>query len=449
MAVYQPMDRQTFLAHVLQSGLVCENDLGRLLPQLRPTIDGGKVAVARALVELGALTRFQAERLLAGRTAGFLLGQYRILDQIGRGGMGRVYRAEHRTMGRLVALKLLSPQLVRTDRAREVFLREVRALAQLVHPNIVAAYDASETAGRFYIVLELVEGPNLDQLVRTEGPLAVERACEYVRQTALGLKCASDLGIVHRDVKPANLLVQRRGLDADSAGVVKISDFGLARLHHPDAPADANYFGTIVAREHTVMGTPDYLSPEQGRCLHEADVRSDLYSLGCTFYFLLTARVPFPGGTTIDKLIRHNTDRAPAVTEIRPDVPAPVAAVVARLLAKAPADRFQTPAELAEALVPFAAAGPTWWTPRVAPPGLHDGHLARVAGGDVRPHGGTARGAAKSVAASAGWDAAPRPRAGETDGICRQSLGLSARGVSEVSARQEIVLHGGTPGTQP
>jgi eukaryotic-like serine/threonine-protein kinase len=361
MAVSRPMDRQTFLANVLQSGLVPEGDLDRLLPRLSGA-DGG-TEVARTLVELGALTRFQAERLLAGRTAGFLPGQYRILDQIGRGGMGYVYRAEHRTMGRHVALKLLSPQLLKTDRARDLFLREVRALAQLVHPNIVTAFDAGETAGRFYIVLELVDGPNLDQLVRAEGPLAVERACEYVRQIALGLSCAHGIGIVHRDVKPANLLL-RRG--ADFAGTVKISDFGLARLRAPDA-ADAGQQGTILAKENTVMGTPDYLSPEQGRCLHQADVRSDLYSLGCTFYFLLTGRVPFPGGTTVDKLIRHNIDPAPDVRETRPDVPAPVAEVVARLLAKAPTDRFQTAAELAEILTPLAAAGPTRAAPPVAP----------------------------------------------------------------------------------
>jgi serine/threonine-protein kinase len=355
------MDRQTFLANVVQSGLVPEDDLGRLLPQLADA-DGGK-GVARALVGLGALTRFQAERLLAGRTLGFFPGPYRILDQIGRGGTGRVYRAEHCPTGRLVALKMLSGQLLKADRAREAFLREVRALTDLVHPNIVAAYDAGDVAGRFYIVLELVEGPNLDHLVRDEGPLAVARACDYVRQVALGLDYANNFGVVHRDIKPANLLVQRRGPGADSPGVVKISDFGLARLHHPGA----SRHGTNLAGENTVMGTPDYVSPEQARCLDDADIRSDLYSLGCTFYYLLTGRVPFPGGTTIDKLIRHNTDPAPAVTEICPDVGAPVARVVAKLLAKAAADRFQTPAQLAKALAPFAAAGPTRRTPPATP----------------------------------------------------------------------------------
>ncbi len=368
MAVSQPMDRQTFLAHLRRSGLVADEELAGVLPRL-PASDRGQ-AVARGLVELGVLTRFQAERLLAGRAAGFVLGQYRVLDEIGRGGMGRVYRAEHRTMGRLVALKVLAPQLVQTDRARQLFLREVRALSRLVHPNIVTAYDANESAGRFYLVLELVDGPNLDQLVRLQGPLEVGRACEYVRQVALGLQHAHCLGMVHRDIKPANLLVQRRPVGDDyAAGVVKISDFGLARLHHPDDPPpdDPGHPGTILARENTVMGTPDYLSPEQARCLHEADIRSDLYSLGCTFYFLLTAQVPFPGTTTVDKLIRHNTDPAPAVTRARPDVPAEVDVIVAKLLAKSPDSRYQTPAELAEALAPLAAAGPAPRVPPVSP----------------------------------------------------------------------------------
>jgi serine/threonine-protein kinase len=357
------MDRQTFLANLRRSGLVTEGELARLLPRL-PAGDAAD-AVASGLVGLGVITRFQAERLLTGRAAGFLLGEYRILDQLGRGAMGRVFKAEHRIMGRLVALKVLAPQLLKTERARDLFHREVRAFARLVHPNIVTAYDASASANRYYLVLELVDGPNLDQLVRGEGPLAVDQACEYVRQVADGLQCAHALGMVHRDIKPANLLLQRPGRDGDSPGVIKISDFGLARLHHPDSPADSDGFGTIIAKANTVMGTPDFLSPEQSRCLHRADIRSDLYSLGCTFYFLLTGQVPFPGGTTLDKLIRHTTDAPRPLVELRPDVPTRVADVVHKLLAKSPDDRFQTPAELAATLAPFAVNGPIHWQ---APP---------------------------------------------------------------------------------
>jgi serine/threonine protein kinase len=357
------VDRDTFLANLRASGLVNKAQLKTALAQI-PATNRGRV-IARALVEQGVLTRFQAERLLVGRTSGFLLGQYRILDQLGRGGMGRVFKAQHVTMDRIVALKVLAPALLETARARELFLHEVRAVAQLVHPNIVAAYDANEVGDRFYLVLEYVDGPNLEQLVRKQGPLPISQACDYMRQAATGLQCAHMKGMLHRDIKPANILVQRRGLDPQSPGLVKISDFGLARLQVPDAPGG----GTILTRANTVMGTPDYLSPEQARNLHRTDIRSDLYSLGCTFYFLLTGRVPFPGGTALEKLVRHGTEKPAPVTDLRPDVHAPVAAIVHRLMDKHPDDRFQTPAELAEALAPYAVSGTTPWAPLWSPTG--------------------------------------------------------------------------------
>jgi serine/threonine-protein kinase len=360
MKATSPTDRQPFLANLRQSGLVAEGRLEAVLRELPEDARGR--AVARALVEAGLLTRFQAERLLMGRTTGFHLGPYRILEQIGRGGMGRVYKAEHRTMGRFVAVKVLASRLLKTDRALDLFQREVRASARLVHPNIVTAYDANEENGRHFLVLEFVDGPNLEQLVRRQGPLTIGQACDYILQTARGLQAADAHGMVHRDVKPANILVQRRGPDDDAPGLVKISDFGLARLQAPDDPASPDAgAGTIYAKENTVMGTPDYLSPEQARDLHRADIRSDLYSLGCTFYFLLSGQVPFPGGSALDKLIRHNSENPAPLSEFRNDVPAEVEAIVRKLMARRPADRFQTPAELAAALGPFAVSGPIPW----------------------------------------------------------------------------------------
>jgi serine/threonine-protein kinase len=363
MAAAHSMDRQTFLAHLRQSGLVSDEQLAAIArdhadqPRGRP--------IARALVEKEVLTRFQAERLLMGRNTGFLLGQYRVLEQIGRGGMGRVYKAQHRTMHRLVALKVLAADLLATERAIDLFLHEVRAIAQVVHPNIVTAFDANEVNGRYYLVLEYVDGPNLDQLVRRQGPLSVGLACDYVRQVANGLQCAHVKGMVHRDIKPANLLVQWHGLNGDdSAGLVKISDFGLARLTQPiGTPTSSMVPGTIITKENTVMGTPDYLSPEQSRNIHKTDIRSDLYSLGCTFHYLLTGAVPFPGGNAMDKLIRHATEAPQPVGDYRSDVPAEVLAILDKLLAKRPEDRFQTPAALAAALQPFAVSGPTPWAP--------------------------------------------------------------------------------------
>jgi len=342
------------LRNLRRSGLFSPAQLAHAR-ELLPMTDRGRL-VARALVEQGLLTRFQAERVLVGRTDGFLLDQYVILEELGRGGMGRVYKARHRTMGRLVALKVLAPELTRTERARAMFLREVRAVAQLAHPNLVAAFDANLVADRYYLVLEFVDGPNLEQLLRASGPLAVGQACDFVRQAASGLQCAHKAGMVHRDIKPANLLVQRRANDGAPA-LVKVSDFGLARLQE----ADDEPAGTILMRPNTVMGTPDFLSPEQARSLHNTDTRTDLYSLGCTLYFLLSGQVPFPGGTSIEKLIRHNTEEPTPLEKRRPDVPPPVAAVVRKLMAKKPDDRLQTAAELVRALEPFSVSGSTPW----------------------------------------------------------------------------------------
>ena len=172
--------------------------------------------------------------------------------------------------------------------------------------------------------------------------------------------------MVHRDIKPSNLLVQRWTPREHSPGLLKISDFGLARLNAPSLAAESDHAGTILTRQNTVMGTPDYLSPEQARDLHRVDIRSDLYSLGCTFYYLLTGQAPFPGGTAIEKLIRHSAEDPAPLTECRPDVPAPVLAIVRRLLSKTPDERYQTPRELAEALEPYAVSGPTPWA--AAPP---------------------------------------------------------------------------------
>jgi serine/threonine protein kinase len=427
MAPPQQMDRQTFLANVRQSGLLTAEETANVEKDL-PISNRGR-SIARVLIEKGLLTRFQAERLLVGRTAGFLLGQYRVLDQIGRGGMGRVFKAEHRTMRRIVALKVLAPDLLRTDRARELFLREVRAAAQLVHPNIVTAYDANEIDGRYFLVLEYVDGPNLEQLVRRQGPLPVGQACDYVRQIAHGLQCAHLLGMVHRDVKPANILVQRRGLNGGDVGLVKISDFGLARLHNPNAADEfSDHPGTIMTKDNTVMGTPDYLSPEQARSLHNTDIRSDLYSLGCTFYFLLTGQVVFPGGNTLDKLIRHGTEKASDVRDARPETPAEVAAVVEKLLAKHPPDRYQSPAELAAALEPFAVSGPTPWAPLPQPAEPFEEDSATPASGENTDAAFQASDELSALSNTVSQDGSPTPGPLSTFHGIRAHIGAVVRG---------------------
>jgi hypothetical protein len=276
--------------------------------------------------------------------------RYRVLALIGQGGMGAVYKAEHRHMGRVVALKVISPALVGSEAAVARFRQEVQAAARLIHPNIVTAYDADQAGGLHFLVMEFIDGESLDAYLRQKGALPVAEACDYARQAALGLQHAHEMGMVHRDVKPHNLM---RTPD----GRIKILDFGLARLGRVEdalgglagAPASAQL--TAVG---AVMGTPDYMAPEQAGDASSADIRADIYSLGCTLYQTLSGRVPFPDGAAVDKLMRHTTEASADLAGLRPGLPAGVVAIVRKMMAKDPAGRFRTPGEVAAALAPFA-----------------------------------------------------------------------------------------------
>jgi serine/threonine protein kinase len=272
---------------------------------------------------------------------------YELLSVLGQGGMGIVYKARHLRMKRLVAIKIIRSDCIVTQASIERFNKEIQAAGALSHPNVVMAHDADEVDGLLYFVMEYVEGIDLAKLVREKGPLPVETACDYVLQTALGLQHAHERGMVHRDIKPSNLLLTH----AD--GLVKILDMGLARLQEPDQPA-SQLTGSGV-----VMGTPDFMSPEQSRDSRSADIRSDIYSLGCTFFFLLTGRVPFPEGSFTEKLLKHCMDEPTPVTTLRSEVPPEVFAVLRKMMAKRPDDRYQTPIELAQALTPFATQRPS------------------------------------------------------------------------------------------
>ncbi len=261
---------------------------------------------------------------------------------LGSGGMGTVWLAQHRVMGRQVAVKVIRPEFVAKPGAAERFHREAQAAARLHHPNIVAAFDAEQAGGIHLLAMEYVDGVNLADLLRERGPLPVAEASDAVRQAALGLQHAFECGLIHRDLKPHNLM---RTAD----GRVKILDFGLAVL------ADANRGEGGLTAENVVLGTPDYIAPEQAEDSRAADIRSDIYSLGCTLYHLLTGRVPFPGDSVLKKLDGHRTLQPESIRNIRPEVPAELAEVVMRMMAKQPADRFQTPAAVAAALAPFAA----------------------------------------------------------------------------------------------
>jgi serine/threonine protein kinase len=349
------MDRSVFIEHLRHSRLLSEEACAAAAARVPETARGR--ALARALIADGLLTQFQARKLLAGKPGGLYLGQYRILDRIARGGTGPVFKAMHGTMGRVVALKVIAPEALGGGVTPDMFMREVLTAARLNHPGIVTAYDAGVARGKHFLVMEYVDGPSLQSLVQARGPLSVSFACDLMRQTAEALQYAHEKGMVHRDIKPANLLIahapgfpvteDRADHLAEPSPQVKIIDFGLARLHHAGTTGLA---GTIQVEPGTVWGTVDYISPEQAENIHAADIRSDLYSLGCTFYYALTGRVPFPARTALEKLVRHLTHEAPSVKAVRPGVPAPVAALTLRLMAKDPVRRFQTPAELAKEL---------------------------------------------------------------------------------------------------
>jgi hypothetical protein len=266
--------------------------------------------------------------------------EYEVQRKLGEGGMGAVYLARNKLMDRLEVLKVINQDLLGRPGAAGRFLQEIRAAARLQHPNVVTAYTASRLGGLLVLAMEYVDGVDLAELVRKQGPLPVAHACHFARQVALALQHAHERGLVHRDIKPQNLILGRKN-------EVKVLDFGLAKVAREEGN-DAGLTGANV-----MMGTPAYVAPEQAADARRADIRADLYSLGCTLYFLLTGRPPFLAERPMDVVLAHIQARPEPVDRLRPVVPVALAAVVARLLAKDPADRYQTPADVANALTAF------------------------------------------------------------------------------------------------
>jgi tRNA A-37 threonylcarbamoyl transferase component Bud32 len=308
-------------------------------------LDAGELT--QELIRRNLLTSYQAEQVAAGQGQNLVLGPYLILDRIGQGGAGAVFKARHRKQDRLVALKVLRQDRLGSSQVNRRFQREARLVTRLSHPNIVTIFDAGGDQGRNYLAMEYVQGQNLAQLVQECGPLPIPEACDIVRQVALGLQHAHDNNLVHRDIKPANLLIA-----STEKGLVKIIDLGLARILESCVQERAD---STLTEPGIILGTADYMSPEQGDDPRAADIRSDLYSLGCTFFYLLTGQPPFPGGALLQKLDRHRREQPPSLPQLRPEVSPQVARILARLLAKRPEDRLQTPAALATALAEIAA----------------------------------------------------------------------------------------------
>jgi serine/threonine protein kinase len=367
-----PTTTEEFLELVRKSGVVDEKRLGAYLTRARAAgpLPPDPARFAGLLVHDGILTRFQAEQVLQGKWRRFTIGKYKVLERLGAGGMGSVYLCEHKLMRRRVAVKVLPTAKADDPSSLERFYREARAVAALDHPNIVRAYDIDQDDKLHFLVMEYVDGSSLQDIIKKAGPMDVTRAAHYMRQSALGLQHAHEsAGLVHRDIKPGNILVDR-------TGVVKILDMGLARFFHDEED--------VLTRKYdeNVLGTADYLAPEQALDSHGVDIRADIYSLGATFYFCLTGRTPFTEGTVAQKLIWHQTRQPKAIRQTRPEVPEELAALIERMMSKDPSQRPQTPQEVAEELAPFTQ------TAIAPPPDNEMPHLSPAALGLSGPEAG-------------------------------------------------------------
>ena len=332
-----------FIHYLSESKLIPGPELDAFLAA-HPGLDGGAAAaLIDALVSQGYLNNFQVGRLLSGQTFGLVLGHYRIVERVGAGGMGVVYKAEHIHMKRTVALKILAADDDRNSVFLQRFYSEMQALAVLRHPNIVLAFDAGEVDIPHapqkvlrYLVMEYVTGQDLEQVVLGGGPLPVALACRYVRQAAEGLRHAHEHGLVHRDIKPSNLLVTPQDQ-------VKILDFGLARLCR-----------RRCTEAHAMLGTVDYMAPEQARDARSVDIRADIYGLGGVLYWLLSGQKPFPGDRPpLEELLARQRESPEPLRRLRPEVPLELEAVVCQMMAQDPGDRYPTPLAAITALNHF------------------------------------------------------------------------------------------------
>ncbi|MDR1960364.1 MAG: serine/threonine protein kinase [Planctomycetaceae bacterium] len=327
-----------FLDCLRRSELVEDSQLGEILPQIReelgPEKQDDSEAVGNALVTHGLITPWHLRQLLKKRYKGFFLRQYKILSHLGTGGMSTVYLAEHTMMHRQAAIKVLPKKKLEKSIYLDRFVREAQAIASLDHPNIIRAYDIDRENHIHYIVMEYFKGRNLQEVVDKDGVLAYETAADYVRQAALALEYAHQIGVVHRDVKPGNLLVNHEGL-------VKVLDLGLALLD------EGMFDGKLTEiQEDRILGTADYLAPEQGIDSHQVDARADIYGLGCVLYFCLTGHAPFPEGGVAQKLLDHQHKEPAPIFRERPDAPEDLVRLCQKMMSKKREDRQQSAMEV-------------------------------------------------------------------------------------------------------
>jgi serine/threonine protein kinase len=417
---------EQFQRQLVDSGLIAADELRELLDGLPERAKTDAEQLARELVRQRRVTAFQVQQVYQGKGKHLVLGNYVVLDKLGQGGMGMVLKARHRRMKRLVALKMLSPTVTNTPEALRRFQREVEAAAKLRHQNIVAADDADEANGTHFLVMEYIEGTDLSAHVKKHGPLSLDKALHCVIQAARGLEYAHNRGVVHRDIKPANLLL-------DLEGTVKILDMGLARLddagtHHDDLTGTGQ-----------IMGTVDYMSPEQALDTKHADGRADIYSLGITLWYLLTGRPAYEASSTMAKLLAHRDREIPSLRAACPAVSPALDAVFARMVAKTPEARYQTMTDViadlehcqsGETAAPSVSAGPG-----------EDSQLSAFLRGMEQP-GGVPGMTAGAVAAKAA-----RPST-STRPAREQTVNLSSAAV-DTDPRTDLSLAGGIAGGWP
>ena len=406
-----PASVDEFLDLVRKSGVADEKRLDAYMHKMRAALPADPGQAAGLLVEAGLITNFQSENILLGKWRRFSIGKYKVLERLGSGGYAQVYLCEHKLMRRRVAVKVLPVAKTKDSSALDRFILEARCLVQLDHPNIVHAYDVDKDEDLHFIVMEYVDGANLQEIIKKSGPLDVLRACHYMRQAALALQHAHENSLIHRDIKPGNILVDR-------TGVVKVLDLGLARDLNRNDDEDQ------LTKKHDdgTLGTADYLSPEQAIDSHEVDIRTDIYSLGVTFYFLLTGRAPFEGMQLAQKLLAQQVKPPPPISGFRKDVPAEVIAIIAKMMAKDKDQRFPVPGDVADALAPFTQE-------QIAPPSESElPHLSPLAKGS----------ASSAETATVARNDTPKPSASPGSGSTKEVRALKAVAAVAAAPKPEI-----------